>query len=143
MKKSGSDPNERRVLRAKWLEPTADTAARSNRNERRLAKQLGGKRIAKSGGNLWSSRAGGSTGTRITEGGDVKTKDFHIENKRTVKDSISVKRAWLDGIRAAAIRAMKDPAIILTFEDDLERKPPEDWVAVPISVFERLRRKDQ
>jgi hypothetical protein len=134
---------ERKRLRTKWLEPTADTANRSNRNERRLAQQLGGKRIPRSGGKSWSNRAGGATGKKTTEGGDVGTKDFHIENKRSVKESIGVKKQWLDDISAAAHRVMKDPALILTFEDELERRPPEDWVAIPIKVFERLRSRNE
>lgn len=128
-------------LKLKWLEPNHDKAKRSNKNERRLAKQLSGRRVVRSGGTLWSRRAGGSTGSGTTKGGDVETKDFFIENKRTEKASMSVKHEWLDGIRTAAARVMKDPALIITFEFD--RRPPEDWVAVPIAVFERLRAKDR
>lgn len=131
----------RKKLRTKWLEPNSDRAARSNNNERRLAKQLGGKRIPRSGGRLWSRRMGGATGAGTTEGGDVSTKDFHIENKRTDKKSMGIKREWLTEVREAAKRAGKDPALIITFEDG--RKAPEDWVAVPIEVFERLRAKDR
>ncbi len=133
------DGPERKRLKSKWLEPTADTARRSNTNERRLADRLGGKRVPRSGGKSWSSRLGGATGQKMTEGGDVSTIDFFIENKRSVKNSIGVKRSWLDDIDASAKRVMKDPALILTFEDELERKPPMDWVAIPLHVFERLR----
>jgi hypothetical protein len=140
MSKKIYDDNGKRVLKSKWLEPTADTATRSNENERRLATRLGGKRVPRSGGKYWSARASGPTGTKITEGGDVSTKEFHIENKRTVNQSIGIKREWLDGIREAAKRVMKDPALILTFEDEDKKQSPEDWVAVPISVFERLRK---
>jgi len=134
-------PLERKRLRTKWLEPNADRKTRSNKNEHRLAKKLtGGRRVKQSGGALWSRRESGS-GTRTTEGGDVKTRDFHMENKRSEKKSISVTREWLKQITEAARRVQKDPALILTFEDG--KKPPEDWVAVPIEVFERLRNKDR
>ena len=135
------EPIERKRLRTKWLEPNSDRKSRSNKTERRVAKKLaGGKRIAQSGGRLWSPRERGS-GTRVTEGGDVKTPDFHLENKRTDKKSMSVERAWLDAVKAAARRVMKDPGVILTFETKLQ--PAEDWVMVPIEVFERLRAKDR
>jgi hypothetical protein len=133
-----SDPEpERKKLRMKWLEPNSDRAARSNRNERRLAERLGGKRVPRSGGKLWSSRAGGSTGTGMTQGGDVTTIDFFIENKRTELKSMSIKREWLTQITEAAARVGKKPALIMTFED--KRKDPEDWVAIPMAEFERLR----
>lgn len=136
MSTQDSDP-ERKRLRTKWLEPNADRADRSNKNERRLAERLGGKRVPRSGGKLWSRRAAGSTGTGMTQGGDVATVDFFIENKRTELKSMSIKREWLTQITEAAARVGKTPALIMTFEDG--RRDPEDWVAVPIAVFERLR----
>jgi hypothetical protein len=146
--KTNTNP-ERKKLRSKWLDPNADRARRSNQNERRLAKRLGGKRIARSGGKLWSSRLKGASArgkginlagvSGTTEGGDVAVKEFHFENKRTINKSMSVQRAWLLGITEAARQAGKDPGLILTFENG--RKPPEDWVALPLDVFERLRKK--
>lgn len=135
---SSEDPDRKRLI-SKWLEPNADKARRSNENERRLANRLGGKRVQRSGGKLWSRRAAGSTGTGMTEGGDVELREFFVENKRTELKSLSVKREWLTQIRAAAARVGKEPALIMTFEVD--RKPPEDWVAIPIEVFEHLRKK--
>jgi hypothetical protein len=73
----------------------------------------------------------------MTQGGDVATVDFFIENKRTELKSMSIKREWLTQITEAAARVGKTPALIMTFEDG--RRDPEDWVAVPIAVFERLR----
>jgi hypothetical protein len=141
MKNDEEPPTERKRLRTKWLEPNTDRKRRSNKNEHRLAKKLvGGKRIKQSGGALWSPRERGS-GTRTTEGGDVKTADFHLENKRTDKKSMSVQREWLNAVKAAAKRVMKEPGVILTFEGKLQA--PEDWVMVPIEVFERLRNKDR
>ena len=132
---------EKKKRLPKWLEPNTDRKRRSNKNERRLASKLnGGKRIKQSGGALWSPRERGS-GTRTTEGGDVKTRDFHLENKRTDKKSMSVQREWLDDVKAAARRVMKEPGVILTFETKFQES--EDWVMVPIAVFERLRAKDR
>lgn len=147
MKNDEESPIARKRLRTKWLETNADQASRSNKNERRLAKRLGGKRIARSGGKLWSGRLRGETAragsigiegsTALTEGGDVAVRDFHFENKRTVKKSMGIQRDWLRGVQDAAKRMGKDPGLIITFEDG--RKDPEDWVAVPIAIFERLR----
>lgn len=85
---------------------------------------------------FWSHREAGATGTRITEGKDLQNREFSFENKRTDKGSMSVKLEWLEEIQKAATRSGKDPGVILTFERP--RKDPEDWVAIPISVFERL-----
>jgi hypothetical protein len=128
------------LLRQKWLQPNHDTKRRSNKNEARLAKALGGKRVRNSGGKPWS-RADASTvvGTGpVTEGGDLSTADFFIENKRSEKKSISVQKEWIDGIKESAKRTGKYPAVILTYETP--RKPPEDWVMIPIDVFDRLRK---
>lgn len=135
-------PTEKKpLLRQKWLQPNSDTKRRSNKNERRLARALGGKRVRNSGGRAWS-RGDAKTvvgSGPVTEGGDLSTRDFFLENKRSEKKSISVQKEWLEGIKDSARRVGKDPGVILTFET--ARKPPEDWVLIPIEVFDRLRRK--
>lgn len=137
---SDEEPARKPLLRQKWLQPNADTKRRSNENETRLAKKLGGKRVRNSGGKPWSARDAktvvGSGPT--TEGGDVATHDFFIENKRSEKKSISVQKEWIEQIKESARRVGKSPAVILTFETP--RKPPEDWVMIPIDVFDRLRK---
>lgn len=133
-------PTRKPLLRQKWLQPNADTKKRSNKNEYRLARALGGKRVRNSGGRAWSSAdAKTVVGTGpTTEGGDLTTRDFFLENKRSEKKSISVQKEWIDGIKDSARRVGKDPGVILTFETP--RKPPEDWVLIPLDVFDRLRK---
>lgn len=131
---------ERKKLRSKWLEPNQDQARRSNKTERRLAQRLGGKRLARSGGALWSRNDKSATSSGIiTDNGDLGTKDFHLESKRTVKDSLSLQKDWLKKVSEGARRVFKDPGVVITF-DNGDRKPPEDWVLVPMEVFEKLRK---
>ncbi len=79
--------------------------------------------------------------TVMTDGGDLGTKDFHLESKGTEKKSLAVTRVWLDKVREGAKRKGKDPGIILTFEAQKEpRCAREEWVLLPLEVFERLRR---
>lgn len=143
---SNDDPEKpvKKKLRIKWLEPNTDRKKRSDNNERRLAKRLGGKRTPRSGGKLWSRYDKSEVHLAskvVTEGKDLETKDFCFENKRSEKKSISVKKDWVDGIREAARREGKYPGVILTFE--VPRKDPEDWVLIPIDVFDRLRRNQE
>lgn len=117
----------------KWLGNTNKTRMkRSIKHETRLAKDLGGKRLAQSGGKLWSKQAGETK----TEGGDLTTAEFLFEHKRTEKGSLSVKREWLGKVREGARSKMKEPGLILTFERG--REPPDDWILIPKAVFEKL-----
>jgi len=121
-------------LKLKWLEnPNQERARRSNKQERRVASELGGRRIRNSGGARWSKHDSG------TDDGDVATPEFHIEHKRTDNKSMSIKREWLDKVKEGARKFGKDPAVVLTFEDP--HKPfekPEDWIMMPISVAQRV-----
>lgn len=126
------------IGRLKWLDPNRERARRSRKHEERVAKELGGKRIARSGARTWLRRGGSKVdgGASITEGGDLKTKDFHFEHKRTQKKSIAISRTWLEQIFVAARARFKDPGLIVTFEK--ATKAPEDWVMVPMDVWKRL-----
>jgi hypothetical protein len=123
----------------RFSNPNYGRYKRSKKHEDRIGSALGGKRLPRSGGLLWSrlESAGGKTA-----GGDVKTPDYLIEHKRTVKDSISIKREWLDKVREGANSCLRDPALVVTFEVEGSTEPPEDWVMVPIAVFRRLTGKD-
>lgn len=65
---------------------------------------------------------------------------YLIEIKSTVKKSISIKREWFESLDENAMFTGKTGALILVF--DAERQtvsmPYEEWVAVPLGVFERL-----
>lgn len=56
----------------------------------------------------------------------------------TVGQALGVKKAWLERIaEEAALRGLS-PALGMTFEGGM--KAEKDWVAIPLSIFEGLRR---
>ncbi len=119
----------RRIIEPQWLKKNRNVK-RSKAHELRLATELGGKRELRSGANKfspWGSR---------TMGRDISTDKFLIEHKNTQKESISIKKEWLLGIKASAHAAMKDPMLIFTFQTGTQ--PPEDWAAIPLTVLKRL-----
>jgi hypothetical protein len=129
---SDEKPPVKRVA-PKWLTDehgNHDRAVRSRKHEQRVAKALGGRRIAQSGARRWSKW------DKTTDQGDVSTPEFHVEHKRTDKDSMSVKKEWLAKVSDGAKRAGKDPAIVFTYEDPV-RGTVEDWIAVPLAVAQR------
>lgn len=115
--------------RLKWLEDNHDRARRSNKHERRIGQKMGGRRLPGSGGKQWSAS------DKNTHRGDVQTPVLLIEHKRTDKQSMAVKKEWLDKVRAGAERVMRDPALILTFEHDGK---VDDWIMLPLDVARRL-----
>ena len=117
----------------KWLTDdygNLDRAKRSNTHERRIAGQLGGKRIARSGAKAWSKW------DKTTERGDIKTPDLHVEHKRTDNESMSIKKDWLVQVTEGAERVGKDPALVITFEDPTRGKVI-DWILMPLDVAKR------
>ncbi len=119
----------------RWLEPTgkySEKKKRANANERRVMKELGGRRMPNSGARPWGR--GGSE----TEGRDGETADLVVEHKGVQEGSksMSVKREWLEQIAEVARRAQKDPALVLTFEG--MQKAPKDWLVLPLDVARRL-----
>lgn len=114
----------------KWLldgSGNRDRAKRSNKAERRVASSLGGRRIARSGAKQWSSGD-----YKTTDRGDIRTPLLHVEHKRTDRESMSVKKEWLDKVSKGAARVDKTPALVLTFEE--RGKPPSDWILLPLEV---------
>lgn len=126
--------DEREKPRPKHGNPNKDRFRRSKKHESRIATALGGKRLPRSGGLAWSKH------DSTTAGGDVQTAIEVVEHKRTEKKSMAVQLEWLHKVAAAAKRSLKDPAVVLTFEDGL--KQPEDWVLIPLDVYTRLTRTD-
>lgn len=114
----------------KHLDANYDKYRRSKRHETRLSKQLGGKRLPRSGGLAWSKS------DPTTAGGDITAPDFLFEHKRTINKSMSVPHEWLVKVSDGARRTGKDPGVILTFEK--KNTAPEDWALVPLAVLERL-----
>ena len=75
----------------------------SNRQEKKIAKELGGKQTSNSGATSFSK-------------GDIRTKQFLIEAKTVTKskDSFSIKKAWLMKNKEEAF-AMNKPYNALAF----------------------------
>ena len=82
---------------------------KSKKQENRIAKQTGGRTIAGSGSGRTK--------------GDVNTKFFKIEAKRTDKESISLRKDWLRKISSEALSEGKRPALL--FEVD-----GEEWAII-------------
>lgn len=117
----------------KWLADqhgNHDRARRSKKHENRIAKAIGGQRIARSGGKRWSKW------DKTTDQGDISAPTFHVEHKRTDNASMSLKKEWLSQVKDGAARVAKDPAVIITFEDPVHGKV-EDWILVPLAVAKR------
>jgi hypothetical protein len=120
----------------KWLEKYGnmpERGRRSREHEKRIGESLGGRKVPRSGGSLWSSD------DHTTDDGDIATPNFWIEHKGTTTSTMSIKKAYCDKVREGARKNAKDPAVCFTFETPNGRKK-EDWVAVPLEVFKRLCR---
>lgn len=138
--------------RPKWLDGTNyENARQSKKHENRLAALLGGKRYSGSGNRPLSRkryrpvlRDGRSRRdireVEATDCGDIATPTFHFEHKFTRDKSLSVKMEWLDKVEEGAKLKMKDPGLIITFQDT-QGHPLKEYVAMPLSVYERLMRK--
>ena len=98
--------------------------------ENRLADELGGKRLARSGGLAWSKW------DKSTQDGDIKTDSEMLEHKYTEKASMSIKKAWLDKVSQGASKTGRYPALVITFVDGDKE---DDWVLVPMSIYKKLR----
>lgn len=97
----------------------------SRKQERRVAKKLGGSRVSLSGAG--------------EEKGDAKTKLNLIELKRTAKKSIRVERRWLEKIAIEAYAEGKVPAFGFSFDEyDNSTLVPKDWIAVPAEFLREL-----
>ena len=103
---------------------STDKMRKSQAQEARTAKAINGQRTPGSG-----AFAGHK--------GDVISDDFLVECKMTVKKSISLKSAWLAKIYREAVEKGKYPALHITVEES-----GQDWIAVPLTVFESLLDKN-
>lgn len=136
----------------KWLKGVhTENSKQSKKHENRLAERLGGRRYSGSGNRPASTkryrkvlRDGRSRKdireTEATDAGDLATPTFHFEHKFTRDQSLSVKLEWLYKVEDGAKRKLKDPGLIVTFQDNGGRVIKE-YVAMPLSVYERLMRK--
>lgn len=97
---------------------------KSRNQERRVAEMLGGSRVPLSGAN-----------ERMK--GDISSADLLIEAKYTAKESLSIKREWLEKIAMEAMAVGKTPALSFSF-DQSSAIVPKDWIAVPASFLSGL-----
>lgn len=126
-----------RKLSLKWVDDVhgnRDRARISKSHENRVAGALGGKRLPASGAKKASHWADSS----VTAGGDIVTRELLIEHKRAEVEtaSIGVTRKWLQKVTQGANRAMKTPAMVLTFQgaDGFSG----DWLLLPLDIATRL-----
>jgi hypothetical protein len=135
----------------KWLKGVHHENSKvSKKHENRLAERLGGRRYSGSGNRPISRKSyrpvlkdGRSRKIREVEGtdcGDLATPTFHFEHKFTRDQSLSVKLEWLDKVEEGAKRKLKDPGLIITFQDQ-QGHVLKEYVGMPIAVYERLMRK--
>jgi hypothetical protein len=115
--------------RIKYLDDNYGRVKKSRKEEERIAEEMGGKRLPRSGGMRWSKW------DKKTAKGDIGTPDFHIEHKETEKQSISIKKAWLEKVTEGARDAMKDPALVVTF---IEGRKRDDWAMIRLADLKRL-----
>jgi len=118
--------------RPKAFDANYERSKRSTKMEHRIAKELGGKRLPRSGGIAWSKS------DATTLGGDVNGKDVFVEHKRVEENtkSISIKRDWMAKVTEGAKRAKKIPALVVTWE-----KPSgfeQDWILLPLPIAKRM-----
>lgn len=100
-------------------------AGNSTVHESRVANKLNGHRQAGSGSSIYAK-------------GDIKLDNFLIECKTTQNKSISIKKGWLSKITKEALAVQKDPALSFEIGGDSDPVTENDWIAIPMSVFERL-----
>ncbi len=114
----------------KYLDGNYGRVKKSKKEEERIAKEMGGKRLPRSGGMQWSKW------DKKTAKGDISTPEFHVEHKETEKQSISIKKSWLQKVTEGARDAMKRPALVVTF---IEGRKKEDWAMIRLEDLKRLQ----
>lgn len=100
---------------------------KSQVQEKRIAKELGGK-----------TQPGSGCFDHFK--GDVKLDDYLIEAKRTDKNSITVKAEWLSKIDHEAINVGKTPALVIEI-GGMNGFTENEWIAIPMSEFKKLLEK--
>jgi len=86
------------------------------------------KRVAKSMGMKLTPASGALPGAK----GDFRDGTYLVEAKSTVKDSISIKHAWLQKISQEAMNTNRVPLLHISFVvGSGQAKSEGDWIAVP------------
>jgi len=106
--------------------------------ERRVARRLGGKKVAGSGSSMYS-KGDVRDVSAISEADSADSVEFLIECKQTIHASLSVKWSWLTKITREANAVQKEPALAIEIQGG--KNDPmcdRDWVLLPARTFERL-----
>ena len=104
---------------------------RGDAHERDTAKKLGGRTQPNSGASPWLSYKG-----------DVCTDDFVIQCKTTDKNRYTLNEQVIGEIYRQAKLVGKEPAIVIRLEA-VQEPIPNEWVAVPMSVWRTITGQDQ
>ncbi len=99
----------------------------SNRQEKQVAKEVGGRKTANSGATKWSK-------------GDVTTDEWLLECKTVTspRNSFSVKKEWIEKNREEAFQMGKHhSAVVIQFEPD-----GENFYLIDSREFKRLLEED-
>lgn len=102
-------------------------------------------------GRKAESRFAKRTGSKLTpasgaagQKGDATLREWLIEHKNTIKDSMGVKLHWLRKISHEASLAGRVPALAVSFSDESGRsKPGGRWVMIPEEEWRRLTDEDR
>jgi hypothetical protein len=103
--------------------PRATNRERGDAHERDTAKKVGGRTQPNSGASPWLSYKG-----------DVSTERFVMQCKTTDKNRYTLNEQVIGEIYRQATLVGKDPAIVIRLEA-VKAPIPNEWVAVPISVW--------
>jgi hypothetical protein len=90
-----------------------------------------------------SGRLTPASGASIGAKGDIHTPTFLIENKSTVKESISLKLDWLRKITTEARGVDRSPALAIQFTDEAGRPLRNGrWMCIRESDYRELTEGD-
>jgi len=110
----------------------------SSEQEERVARRVGGERVAASGAGRIPPSAGPCIPGRRSGGkGDVSHDLALVECKTTLKASISIKRDYLVKISREASDVHKTPALVVSFTG-MPRGVERDWAVVPLPVAKSM-----
>jgi len=96
----------------------------SDKQEKRIAHRSGGKCQPASGALPFAK-------------GDVLTPQLLIEAKSTAKESLSIKKKWLEKISLEAQKVQREPALTIHFEST-DNYTEQDWICVPFNYLKFL-----
>lgn len=106
------------------------TTRHGNHSEKRVAKSLGAQVHAASGA-MPGNKSDAS----------LKEKNFRLEMKSTINDTLKLEMGWLSKIVQEALSHGQRPALAFSFVDPQGQprmKQHAEWVAIPMEVFKEL-----